>query len=174
MGEIVLINGGVALVDDNDVAWLSEHRWRADGAGYAQCRMYIGGKRRAVLMHRLITGAKAGQPVDHMNHRKLDNQRANLRPCTPAENSRNKRVLASARSGLKGARRATRGSGWEAMIHLRGRQVHLGSYRTPYEAAQAYDHAATEHFGEFAKLNFSPDRDWFIPTISRRRANNHD
>ena len=42
-----------------------------------------------ILIHRLITGAKRGEEVDHANGDKWDNRKANLRICTRSQNLMN-------------------------------------------------------------------------------------
>jgi DNA-directed RNA polymerase specialized sigma24 family protein len=46
------------------------------------------------------------------------------------------------------------GRRWEARVRVRGELRYLGSYRTAREAAQVYDAAAREAFGDQAVLNF--------------------
>jgi hypothetical protein len=41
-----------------------------------------------------------------------------------------------------------------AHIQFNGKQKRIGWFKTPEEAALAYDSTAKELFGEFAKLNF--------------------
>src|SRR4051812_26346733 len=77
---------GTVLVDDCDYDWLMKHEWRWLGRGYASTK--ISGV--TTLMHRLILGMQGRHnQVDHIDNNKLNNQRANLRRCTNAENHRN-------------------------------------------------------------------------------------
>ena len=163
MKEIILTNGSVCLVDDEDYGYLSQFRWFMKSGGYAQHEFNINGKRKKVLMHRLLTDAPKGYEVDHINHDPLDNRRANLRICTPSQNQRNRRIVRGF-SKFKGVFPSNdkRKNGditqrWKAKICIDYRNISLGSFPfTPegeIEAARAYDMAAIELFGEFALTN---------------------
>jgi hypothetical protein len=77
-----------ALVDHADESLLREYRWKLNN-GYAS--RYDRNSGSAVVMHRQIMGLAKGDPlvVDHINGKRLDNRRANLRVVTAAENSQN-------------------------------------------------------------------------------------
>lgn len=120
-----------------------------DTHGYA--RICLGGKPR--LLHRLIMNANPGQLVDHINGDPLDNRLENLRICSHAENMRNRKPNGGRR--WKGISR--RGNGWRAHIKVNGRTICLGTYPTDVEAARAYDRAAIQYHGAFARLNFPQD-----------------
>jgi hypothetical protein len=51
-------------------------------------------------------------------------------------------------TGFKGVSRLK--GKFRARIHLNGREKSLGVYATAQEAAQAYDRASKQHFGDFA------------------------
>ena len=152
MGLLKLTNSNrVVLVDDADLDELNRHNWRLDKAGYI--RRTRSGK--TILLHRQIMGVvDAGREVevDHANHDKLDNRRANLRLCTRRDNARNRKPPNG--RPWKGVTRATGNRGWQAQLGLLGKTLFLGFHESPEAAAMAYDEAARRHHGEFAKLNF--------------------
>lgn len=79
----------------------------------------------------------------------------NCRWVTHRDNSRNRRNKSNSLSGFKGVHRNhSSGKPWHARLHIDGKSKHIGYFNTEEEAAHAYDRAALEHFGEFARLNF--------------------
>ena len=155
--EITLSQGFLVLVDDEDyervVAAGSWHLKLHDKWAYAQhnVRRPEGGWRTEGL-HIFLTGLPL---VDHINGNGLDNTRANLRPATRAQNSANAALRRDSTSGFKGVHRnGPRGLPWRAQIVKAGKKHHLGLFESAEIAARAYDVAARELFGEYARLNF--------------------
>jgi hypothetical protein len=150
--EIPLTRGFVAIVDPEDAERvLAAGSWHVKPNGrvmYAR-REVQRQPRRWVLMHTFITG---WPQTDHRDGDGLNNRRSNLRPATKAENGRNRRLHSNNTSGYRGVSRSRQR--WFAQIKVDGRKVSLGMYADPVDAARAYDQAAREHFGEFARLNF--------------------
>jgi hypothetical protein len=154
MKEIRLVNGKIALVDDEDFAWARQFRWYTDKRdGYA-FRLENG---HAFRMHREVMNAPTGMHVDHINHNRLDNRRDNLRLCTCAQNQWNSRPRKDGVSQWKGVVRVSRPGTkpWRAAIRVHGKKLYLGTFANQIDAAQAYDRAARQYFGEFAYTNFS-------------------
>lgn len=157
MAEIQLTRGVNSLVDDADLEWLSQWKWSVSGSGdYAERAVVVrprpNQKTRCIKMHRLILGAEPGQFVDHINGDGLDNRRGNLRLCTKAENSRNRRIHTGNVAGFKGV--TPHHGRWRAVIKASGQRLSLGVFGTREEAARAYDAAAMVHHRGFARLNF--------------------
>lgn len=48
---------------------------------------------------------------------------------------------------------------WTARLCHNGARIHLGYYADESEAARAYDRAAREYHGEYARLNFPQEAD---------------
>ena len=116
------------------------------------------GRDQVIRMHRLLTGATKGSEVDHRNGNGLDNRRANLRVCSHAENTFNKRIYRNNHTGFKGVaparKRADGSQRYCARIQGHLCKQHIGTFATAEEAARAYDRAAIELHGEFAHTNF--------------------
>ncbi len=160
MKEISLTQGYVAIVDNEDYEELMRHKWYAHrdsrtGTWYAQRNVPQGnGKQTTSPMHRVILGAGPGEEVDHRNGDGLDNRRSNVRLCTKAQNTANRRKRRDACSSrFKGVARHKATGKWRARIMCGGKPKYLGLFADEIEAARVYNAAALKHFREFALLN---------------------
>jgi len=162
--RIPLGDGHYALVDAADYEWLRQYNWRLQN-GYAARR----NKTRTTYMHREIMKPPKGMMVDHVNHNKRDNRRANLRICTRQQNTQNNASHAGASSRFKGVSYCREKDKWLAKIWFEGQRIWLGYFLDEAEAARAYDRAAVELFGEFAHLNFP--KEW--PPNKRAQVHAH-
>lgn len=154
--EVPLTQGKVALVDAADAPSVLAHKWCAaeawPGIFYAKRGVRRpDGTKTTTCMHTFLTG---WQLVDHANGNGLDNRRSNLREATVSQNSANSRRSTRNRSGFKGVSWDKARSKWRATIQFDGHYRNIGRYPSAEDAARAYDAAAREHFGEFARLNF--------------------
>lgn len=149
-----------ALVDDEDLDLVMQFAPWHLGNGYAVHGYWEGKKSKCVRMHRLILGLGPHDPhVDHINHNRLDNRRANLRTCTVRQNTRHappQRTYAGTRksSRFKGVSFMKARGKWHTRIQTKNRRISLGHFESEISAARAYDSAAAHFFGEFAVLNF--------------------
>jgi len=156
MKEIPLTQGKVALVDDADYERLSKFKWCYND-GYAVCKPRRGQK---IYMHREIMQTPKGMEVDHANSCGLDNRRENMRNCTRSQNQANRGCQSNNKYGYKGVSFSNREKKFRAMIQIGGRKIHVGYFYTAKEAAMAYNDAAKNVHGEFAKLNTISEEAW--------------
>lgn len=161
MSVIQLTQGQCAVVDDEDLERISIRRWYAQWNPHTKtfraiCHSVKSDDRypATLFMHREVIRAPSGLVVDHINHDTLDNRKSNLRLCSVHCNSMNKRILPS-KSGFKGVHYLPEGrvKKWSAVICFNRKNMTLGYFMTPEEAAERYDEAAVKYFGEFARTN---------------------
>lgn len=154
MIEIPLSQSLVTVIDDADWDAAKMYRWCASVGSwgtYAIANIVKpDGKRTMIKLHRVVMNAQPGPLVDHRNHNGLDNRRENLRLCTTAQNGANNRP---APGRYKGVGWHSLRCKWRAYIMVDRQPRHLGLFDDPWEAAQAYNTAAHEAWGEFAYLN---------------------
>ena len=146
-----------AMVEDGDFELVASVKWRLRTCGRNRYAVtVIDG--REMFMHRLIMHAAKGTNIDHIDGNGLNNQRANLRFCTRAENFRNAghRQTPGRTSRFKGVWRIKERCQrcWRAGITANYVYRNIGTYWTEEEAARAYDEAAHLLHGDFARLNF--------------------
>jgi len=152
-GDIRLIplgDGFYAYVDAADYEWLNQWTWYMHSGGYGARK----GRRKTILMHREIMEPPDGMLVDHIDANKANNCRSNLRICNHLENQRNKRKESRSYSQYKGVFYDKRSDKWYAKYRYGGKYHWLGHFDDEVDAARAYDRAAVQYFGEFARLNF--------------------
>ncbi len=113
---------------------------------YAIVRLTVNGKPQNVLLHRMITNAKNGYSVDHINHNTLDNRKSNLRICTNSQNHQNRKgAQKNSKSGIRGVYWDKRKQKWGAQLEIMGNCVFSRSFDSISEAERAVKEARAKY-----------------------------
>jgi hypothetical protein len=110
----------------------------SNGCGYIT--LNIDGKN--VLAHRMawlyVNGELPKHGIDHINGDRADNRLVNLRDVPQLVNAQNRRKASpnNRSTGLLGAYRQLHG--FTSHIRVKGKQMHLGSFKTAADAHHAY------------------------------------
>lgn len=128
-------------------------------SGYVSVRL---GESANRYIHRLIgvtyLGLGDGMVIDHKDGDKANNNVSNLRVCTKTQNQGNRRMGKNNTSGFKGVSWHKGDKRWRARLSTKDGEIFLGQFKTPEDAARAYDAVAVKQFGEFASLNFNAQK----------------
>jgi len=146
---LVLKSGISVLISTVSVALVKPYTWCREGTGYIMSRS----TGKAVKLHRLIMDAKQGDFVDHIDGDPLNNTLANLRRCTKQQNEFNQKIRVDNKTGFRGVSYNPMCGKYRACVCINGKQIHLGLYESPRDAAKAYNAKAIVIFGEYARLN---------------------
>jgi len=148
MKEISLPKGKCAIVDDEDFERLNKWKWHTHNKNYVVRNTIFGRK----FIHHEVMQKMSGYVVDHINGNPLDNRKENLRYCTHSENMKNSKMHDNNTSGYKGVTVVNKK--YRSVIWNNNKRIHLGMYDTAEQAALAYDDAARELHGKYARTNF--------------------
>ena len=149
--------GQYVEIDDECYGKVKNYKWKAIKSYnkilytfYAVTKI----NRKLVRMHRLLLDLCRGEITDHIDCNGLNNKLENLRKCTLSQNQYNKRKFENAKhsSKYKGVS-LKKGKKWYAAIVVNKKFKHLGTYDNEIDAAKAYNEAALEYFGQFARIN---------------------
>jgi len=156
---VMLTQGQFAIVDDEDYDRVAQFKWYAhktkDKYYAARRKRNYKGSRHTEFLHHFIMQPSPNQQVDHIDGDRLNCTRANMRFSTQAQNVMNTAKRNDNTSGYKGVSWSKRHQKWCASITAQGRHIYLGLFIDPADAARAYDAAACEYFGEYARTNFT-------------------
>lgn len=107
--------------------------------------------------HRLawfyVYGTWPENDLDHSDAVRSNECFFNFRPATRGQNMQNGTLRSNNTSGYKGVAFHYGTMKWRAYIKRNGMQIALGLFFTKEDAALAYNKAAKELFGEFARVN---------------------
>jgi len=146
-----------SIIDSEDYEEISKYRWHLHKQfKFQKCiRMsaHTRIKNKTIYMHRMILKPPFDRLVDHKDRNGLNNKRNNIRICTYAQNSQNRKKPNNNTTGYKGLSYVSKKSGYK--VEVGGKDI--GYSTNKIEAAKMYDKAAKELFGEFARLNFPED-----------------
>lgn len=164
-------------VSPEDAEWITQRTWAINSRGYLLATI----NRRAVYLHHAVMARYAPSPLvagsgegfkelaelaalpptppgwvrDHEDRDRLHNCRSNLRWVSPRENSLNANRVLRAQTGFWGVYPKLKNGSWLYVVSLRRlrRTIHVGYFTDPVEGARAYNRAALELDGPYARLN---------------------
>jgi hypothetical protein len=159
--EIQLTQGKVALIDDDRYEVVVRHKWYAMKS---RNTWYAGRTENGttVFLHRFLINVPLDTFVDHIDGDGLNCTRNNMRLATRSQNGHNRKKTGGT-SLYKGVSWISSRDCWFSQIKLNRKSYNLGYYKSEIDAAIAYNHAAREKHGDFAKYNDIPNWENIIP-----------
>ncbi len=119
--------------------------------GYYRVSLHKNGKQKSLRIHRLVwdhfgDSKRNGRilQVDHINNDKSNNRIDNLQLLSTRENVSKHYLRTDKSSKYVGVCWHKNNNNWTAVIHINGKQKHLGCFKTEYEAHLAYQKALNE------------------------------
>jgi hypothetical protein len=108
---------------------------------------------KGYFAHRLawlyMTGEMPKDCIDHINGIKDDNRFENLREATKSQNNLNVGIKKNNKSGYKGV--SAYKNKWKATGYLNKKSIHLGYFKYPKDAHNAYVKFILDNHKDFAK-----------------------
>ncbi len=138
---------------------IEKYKWCLNKQKYSSCN-YIDedGNHHNITLHQAIIRMSGqivpeGYEIDHKDTNRLNNLEDNLRICTELQNQQNSKLRTDNKSGYKGVILHKSNKKWMSYINFNKKRIYLGLFDDPKDAAIAYNTAAIQYHGEFARIN---------------------
>lgn len=142
-----------AKVDNHIFDYLNQFKWSVTNIKGNYYALRQQADKTFIYLHQEILGKINDMVIDHIDGDGLNNMLNNLRHVTKSQNHFNN-FNPSGISKYKGVwKRKDRKKEWVAEITVKLKKYYLGSFYTEQEAALAYNDAAINLVGLYAKLN---------------------
>ena len=146
------------LIDDEDYIRVCSIHWNLQKD---RNMFYAVSNTGKIKMHRFVLGEVVSSVIiDHADRNGLNNQKQNLRRTDRRGNGQNRgknKLGEPSTSKFKGVSWIIKEELWRVAIRIGEKPTHLGYFDDEVSAGIAYNHAAKEHFREFAHYNDIPN-----------------
>ena len=145
---------GEAIIDAEDITKIKKYKWYIS-FGYCVTKG-IDPNSGTDIANVIFNDFE--HKYDHINHNRLDNRKANLRPVTTQQNAMNMGKKNTNTSGVTGVqpKQTVKGLRWTASITYNYESIWLGSHATFDKAVDARIRGEIKYFGEYSP-NYDPD-----------------
>ena len=142
-------NGKKFYFDIDDYEKIKNYYWRTSG-----CNEYITTiiNDKKIYLHRFVMDCTSddGRIIDHINHKKYDNRKFNLRDVSGSQNGMNKKLRKDNSSNVTGVSWCSNCNKWRSYITINKETKNLGYYEKFEDAVRARKHGEDEYYGNYS------------------------
>ena len=131
--------------DLEDYDKIKHYCWHLSHDGYVA----VSNNKEYFLLHRFVMNAPQNYDIDHINHKKYDNRKLNLRIATTLENCANR--TPTNKYGINGI--VHKGNTWIVSIGYNNKHIYIGSFQSLDDAIKARKEAEEKYYGDFSYGN---------------------
>lgn len=134
-----------------DYELVKQYIWVYDKHGYIRTNL---GDSHTISLHKLLTN---NEMTDHIDRNGLNNRRNNLRATTDKQNSTNKNIMPTNKSGVIGVCWDKLRGRWKVTVSRNNKTINIGRYDNFEDAVISRLKAELKYYGE----DYAPQRHMF-------------
>ena len=154
-GIVYTSKGEEFWFDKEDYDKVKDYYWRKDPHGYLRSQIFDPDTKKYIIFsfHRIVTDCPDDLVPDHINGKRFDNRKCNLRIATRCQNNMNMRLSRNNTSGVKGVNFDKRLQKWRSRINVNKKTIELGYFNKFEDAVKVRKEAEEKYFGQFSYDN---------------------